>query len=214
MTPRCPCGTPLTRRHKHGRCTPCAKARTCACGTPIAPRNKSGRCHACSRPDVWSKDELARLDELFPAMGRLCVEHFPGRTVSAIESKAQDRGLRSEAPRGPRPARDATEHMERVVRRQKKVVNRLLHKAIELVEAGETTSRHGQTRLAMIEASKIVAERERQADPIEQAKTVLRRRYRPVVSEAVLGGDPDRFVVGSRRGLTAQDLLEMARRAA
>lgn len=59
-----------------------------------------------------------------------------------------------------------------------------------------------------------LANEARLSDPIEQAKTVLRRRYVPVVSMAVFGGATDRFKVGSRNDITQDEMLEMAGRAA
>jgi hypothetical protein len=58
------------------------------------------------------------------------------------------------------------------------------------------------------------AEQTRLMCPIEQAKRILQRRYAPVCSMAVYGGDPDRYVVGHRKDVTREQLLAMAERAA
>lgn len=52
----------------------------------------------------------------------------------------------------------------------------------------------------------------RLADPVEQAKLALQKRYAPVCSMAVHGGDPALFMVGSRKDVSRDQLLEMAAR--
>lgn len=54
----------------------------------------------------------------------------------------------------------------------------------------------------------------RMADPIELAKAILRRTYKPVVTMSVYGGSPDLFMVGQRKDITQDELLALARRAA
>lgn len=60
------------------------------------------------------------------------------------------------------------------------------------------------------------AEQARLADPVEQAKSILRRRYSPVVSAEVVNGPRGKFVVG-RKVVSQTELMDMAaamRRAA
>jgi hypothetical protein len=54
----------------------------------------------------------------------------------------------------------------------------------------------------------------RQECPFERAKLLLQRRYAPVCSMAVYGGDPERFQVGQRKDVTRTELLAMAARVA
>jgi hypothetical protein len=65
----------------------------------------------------------------------------------------------------------------------------------------------------MREVEKQRAEAARLGCPIEAAKRLLQRRYAPVCSMAVHGGDPSLFQVGHRKNLTQEQLLEMAERS-
>jgi len=53
----------------------------------------------------------------------------------------------------------------------------------------------------------------RLADPIEQAKQALRKRYTPVLNAETMGGPKGHFIVG-RKTVTREELLGMAGRAA
>lgn len=91
--------------------------------------------------------------------------------------------------------------------------------AAALIDGNDSVrSRGGQVNQAVAAAAIAIRERRaaeaRQADPVERAKLTLQRRYAPVCSMAVYDGDPDLFMVGHRRNLTRDELLELAARVA
>jgi hypothetical protein len=90
-----------------------------------------------------------------------------------------------------------------------------LARAAALVDAGEAATRDKGVHvvIAMREVEKQRREEARLACPIESAKRLLQRRYAPVCSMAVHGGDPRLFQVGHRKNLTQEQLLEMAERS-
>lgn len=200
--------------------------RSCPCGTPLYWRNKTGKCRSCAnkgRPSTqaWPEAEAERLKQLYPKLGMRCLDQFPGRTKEALASKARQLGLKFEGRQVPhnkgkgkvRPPRDATEHMQRVVRRQQDMAKRNLEKAIGMVERGVTTSPHGQTRMALITATRVVEEQRRRECPVEQAKTVLRaERIVPVVAMAFTerGGPSNLYQIGSMLNVSEADLLALA----
>jgi hypothetical protein len=66
-------------------------------------------------------------------------------------------------------------------------------------------------RIAQIAIESRLKEEARLADPVEQAKTILRRRYAPVVSAEIVNGPAGMFVVG-RKTVSKSEMLEMAER--
>lgn len=197
--------------------------RTCTmCPAPIDKRNRSGKCRSCvgiGRPNVtaWPQDEVERLRRLWPLLGKRCADQFPNRTPTALQTKAQALGIRCEAKQVPhnKPPKDATEHMQRAARQASAQRKRSLDKAIVLARQGVVggTVKHGQTRLAMVQAVQIVEEEKRQACPIEQAKTVVRTLYpgRPAVhSMSVWGGPANLYRIGAMLNVSEQDLLALA----
>lgn len=89
-------------------------------------------------------------------------------------------------------------------------------KAMERIEQGldAKTAKQATVRHAQFALEAELEMKTRLSDPIEQAKQRLQKRYSIVCSEAVYGGDPDLFVVGSRKGVTRDQLLDMAGRMA
>jgi hypothetical protein len=101
-------------------------------------------------------------------------------------------------------------------RRADSVRRGILAKAEELLDAGKTSGRgtnvHVKMAMRAVEVQR--AEQARLGCPIEQAKRTLQRRYAPVCSMAVYGGDADLFIVGNRKNVTRDELLAMAARLA
>jgi hypothetical protein len=89
-------------------------------------------------------------------------------------------------------------------------------RAEKLIDAGHSIGRatNVHVKIAMRAVEDKRALDARLGCPVEQAKSLLQRRYAPVCSMAVYGGDPDRFVVGSRKDLTREELLDLAARFA
>jgi hypothetical protein len=114
----------------------------------------------------------------------------------------------------PMPERDRAELVNR--RRSVAVDRARIARAEALIDSGKVLT--GKTdpglKIAMRAVQTRRAEEARLFDPIEQAKTTLRRRYAPVCSMAVHGGDPNLFQVGHRKNLTGEELLAMAERIA
>lgn len=88
-------------------------------------------------------------------------------------------------------------------------------KARERIEQGlpangckQASVRHAQ--FAIERENEIAA---RLADPIEQAKQALRKRYTPVLNAETMGGEKGQFIVG-RKTVSEAELLAMAGRAA
>lgn len=154
-----------------------------------------------------------------------------------LEREARDRAIREARPREARQAarsaasrepalhapRQAGAHpssraaMDRTHKQRSDSIARG-HKAraAALLDAGESATRdkgvHVLIAMRAIEAER--AEQARLSCPIEQAKRMLQRRYAPVCSMAVYGGDPNLFIVGGRKNVTRDELLEMAQRVA
>lgn len=192
------------------------------CSAALTKRNRTGRCRQCSydqRRTVFSREADAILRRDYPAHGaEFVADQLPGVSLKAVRYRAKNLGIKRE-PRAPivRPPRvrkpkDATAHMQKAARSTQAMVRRSVVRAMTLIEQGVAPGqvKHGQARMAMTAAQEIISEQRRRADPIEQAKTILRRRFRPVVEEVVYGGQPGRFRVGMMKDVTAQDLLAMA----
>lgn len=140
---------------------------------------------------------------------RRCV--LASNNASAKRRRAREKAERPVAPHKPRldPV-VASERRAAGVRRaaSAKARERIEH-GLAAHRAPQAAVRHAQFA---IEAENAI--QARLSDPVGQAKTKLQRRYRPVVSMAVYGGDPDIFVVGNRKGITRDELLAMADRIA
>lgn len=97
-------------------------------------------------------------------------------------------------------------------RRAQAVRRAQAEKARAMLDAGSTPGAHDPVSLKMAfrSLSATREQQEREVDPVEQAKTLLRRRYTPVCSMAVYGGPADRFVVGMRKDLTLDQMLGLA----
>lgn len=82
-----------------------------------------------------------------------------------------------------------------------------------------TAAKNNSSTLGTNTARKLIAEaaeRERiRTDPVEQAKTALRRRGYKVYSCAIYGGPKSLYIVGTKaQRFTASELIEMAGRLA
>jgi hypothetical protein len=64
-------------------------------------------------------------------------------------------------------------------------------------------------RIAQIAIEQRLEEERRRLDPVERAKTILRRRYAPVVGAEIVGGAAGMFVVG-RKLVNEREMLAMA----
>lgn len=198
----------------------------------MMPGRTPGACHAHAKRlgilqrnrVLWTAEEDAKLDRLWALHGWGCRNSFPGRTPDAVRSRARDRGLIAERPgatprlrQKPRAVHDAPPPTDQAIaaQRHSAAVRRGLNaKAIAKVKAGVDphSVKSAAERDALLFARRIVEAEQRAACPVEQAKTVLRRRYVPVVSMAYTakGGRTDRYQVGNRLNLTEQDLLALA----
>jgi len=101
-------------------------------------------------------------------------------------------------------------------RRSKAAKATARRKAEKILEQGVSigTVRNPEVKFAY---QALVAERareHRQADPIEQAKLKLQRRYAPVCSMTVYGGKKGLYMIGTRKDVPEQELLAMAERLA
>jgi hypothetical protein len=83
------------------------------------------------------------------------------------------------------------------------------HEAGKRLDAG-LTGRNSVERTLMASIERRREQDARLADPIEQAKAILRKRYSPVVGAEVVDGPKGHFVVG-RKLVTEKELLAMAR---
>lgn len=109
------------------------------------------------------------------------------------------------------------DRQERTAKRRSAAVRRSTTlKAKERIEQGldPRTCKQASVRHAQIAIEREQEMQDRLATPLEQAKAKLQRRYAPVVSMAIYGGDADLFVVGRRKNVTQAELLAMARRIA
>jgi hypothetical protein len=86
-------------------------------------------------------------------------------------------------------------------------------RAAAMLDAGNTQPIDIGTKMAMRVIIEAREQEARLSDPIERAKTLLRRRFAPVCSMVVYDGDPDLFQVGHRKNVTRDELLAMAARA-
>jgi hypothetical protein len=150
----------------------------------------------------------------------------PTDTIREVEKTAPRR------PAAPSPSREPALHApqqarahtlqdrdrhDRIRKRRIDATRRAnLERAGELLDAGKTVGQapNVHIRLAMREVESLRVQEHRLNCPIEQAKTLLRRRYAPVCSMAVYDGDPDLFMVGSKKDVTRAELLAMAARIA
>jgi hypothetical protein len=98
-------------------------------------------------------------------------------------------------------------------------VRRSITKRAEEFLAGESNgkTKGGAPNQAVLAVARQISDtraaQARQTDPVEAAKLALQRKgVRPVCSMAVHGGRADLFMVGSRRNVTKEQLLDMAGR--
>lgn len=133
----------------------------------------------------------------------------------ANERHRLDMRRRRERERAARPVklpRDPTVASERRIVAVRKRISAKARERIEQGLAAHTASqaavRHAQFA---IEAENAL--RSKLADPIEQAKAMLRRRYVPVLSAETTGGPAGHFYVG-RKLVTQDEMLEMAEKVA
>lgn len=128
----------------------------------------------------------------------------------------KERRQRERIDRGPKPDRRKSPTETDGLRRAARLRRQITRKALQRIEQGLDARTATQ---ACIRHAQFALEREleisaRMADPVEQAKASLRKRYTPVVSMSVYGGAADRFMVGSRKDLTQDELLAMAGKVA
>lgn len=100
--------------------------------------------------------------------------------------------------------------------RKAQLALRTNRKAAEAFLDGGKTAEQAPSVSLKIEARKVEAARREQGrllDPVEHAKTLLRRRYPMVVNAEIVGGPKGKFVVGNRT-VDEKELLAMAGRLA
>jgi hypothetical protein len=173
-------------------------------------------------PDVARR----RAERARAAAERLAARATPKRKPPReAENRAEHQALRQAPSREPAPLSPARAHpvpgrarLDRAAKQRADAVRqRNISKAEALVDAGKSATRsahgvHVVMAVRAVEAQR--AEQTRLMCPIEQAKRILQRRYAPVCSMAVYGGDPDLYAVGHRKDVTREQLLAMAERAA
>jgi hypothetical protein len=188
---------------------------------------------------TWSGAELVFLRETYPDFGsEYCADQL-GRTVCSVRSKVKKLGLnlsaaglsklnteravvykvaaakRRSAPVKVDGRKTATREQQEA--RYAKARRTNVAKGRKLIAAGvDYNSVGGAMRMAIIDARAQMESEHRYTDPLEVAKTKLRRFYKPVVSMAYTakGGPSDLYMVGNRANLTEQDLLALAEQAA
>lgn len=162
---------------------------------------------------LWSEDEIAKLRRLWKRDGWKCADQFPGRTVEAVRNKAYAIGLCEGVGRkpAPKPVADPQLRAALAYRAQQRGI---MAAAIRKLQSGKPIKSSDNT--TMLIARQVVEAQQRAACPVEQAKTILRRRHTPVVSMAYTakGGPKDRYQVGNRFDVSEQDLLALAEQVA
>lgn len=149
------------------------------------------------------------------------------KSVREATHRTPSQNVRSAAPREPAPHSPARaqsswpcEKIDRASARQRAAVRRRIEREATALLDGDNSARSTGGRVnsvvaaAMIELRYRRAAEARAACPIEQAKLILRRRFAPVCSMAVYGGDADLFIIGRRKDVTRDELLELAARYA
>lgn len=154
-----------------------------------------------------------------PLLGRHCLQRLASvrqskrprpetvRMIRAFIANPPAEALRDRAPLGDRRF---------AVNRQQRAIRKSVRTQAECFLDGEGTgkTRGGAPNPAMLAVARQIQDKRaaeaRQTDPVEQAKLALQKRYAPVCSMAVHGGDPALFMVGSRRNLTRAELIELA----
>lgn len=182
---------------------------------PAAPLPESARDRGAresnERRNRLKRERRAALAQASPKPIREVTKAAPRRP--AVPSPSREPAVPAAQQPPAHPVRDRRQ-IDRAQRKHSDAVRRgHLKRAGELLDAGiKPTNVH--EKLAMREVENLRAQEYRMTDPVEQAKTVLRRRFAPVCSMAVYEGDPDRFMVGSRKDVTRDELLAMAARIA
>lgn len=120
-------------------------------------------------------------------------------------------------PKNPKPKRRRLSTAERGWRISAgiKRANRL--KALARIEAGLDARKAGAALMLTQRTIEAMMEQEaRGRDPVEQAKTLLRRSGRVVYSMSVHGGPKDKFIISGRGSepIGTEELLELASRLA
>lgn len=147
------------------------------------------------------------------------------KTVCEVEPRRERQPVRSAPSRepavhaAPQPRAQSNQAVTNA-RRSAAIKRSIERKAIALLDgdnSGLTTG--GQVNQCVAAAAKaILGRREaeaRRSDPVERAKLVLQRaHYAPVCSMAIYDGDPDLFIVGSRKNITRDELIAWAERIA
>lgn len=176
------------------------------------------------RADGWSEEEDQIIREQYPTKGRAILPLLSNRSEAGLKKRLKALGIRkaSEAKRSDNgisnPRRSplktapvAADPSLANARRSAAAVRQMTEKAQERVEQGlSANSAPPALRFAQRKLEQAMEDQARALDPVEQAKSILRRRYKPVVSMAVYGGPKDLFVVGTKRNVSQQDLLSMA----
>ena len=104
-----------------------------------------------------------------------------------------------------------------VARRTREIFSASRAQAMKRIEKGlpigDVKDVPVRVRVAQMQLESELKEKARLACPIEQAKTLLRRRYPMVVTAEIVGGPKGKFVVGNRT-VDEKELLAMAERLA
>lgn len=172
----------------------------------------------------WTQEEDAQLRDLFPKIGRECFKQI-GRSRESVRTRARQMGIAGPGPKlfvkgvgnpalRSRRAGTLEEHRINTALAFSKRKRKVMEKAIEKARSGKKW--HSSENATMVIAVQIVAEEQRRTDPVEQAKTLLRRRYPIVVSMAYTakGGPANEYQVGHKLNVSEQDLLAMAEEVA
>jgi hypothetical protein len=142
------------------------------------------------------------------------VERRPARQADRPAASREPAPVSPPTRAHPNPDRARMDRIHRA--KSTAIQRRQIAQAEAFIESGKAitraTSANIKIAVRMVENRR--AEDARLACPIEEAKRILQRRYAPVCSMAVYGGSPDRFVVGSKRDVTTDELLELAARIA
>lgn len=139
---------------------------------------------------------------------------FPAaRTIERVRSFLADPGPLEELKPGKRQPQSRRNPDAETIRRQRAINSASRAQAMKRIEdglpVGDVKDVPVRVRCAQIKLEQELKDQARLACPVEQAKTVLRRRHAPVVSAETVGGPKGKFVVG-RKTVSKSELLEMA----
>lgn len=117
--------------------------------------------------------------------------------------------VQQRAERKPRRARNPANALNGLKRSNRQ-------RAEARISAGLPLGGGQAVRLTQIALQKLRSDEERLKDPLEQAKTKLRRNGRVVYSMSIYGGPADKFIVSGRGSepVSANEIMAMARRLA